>query len=275
MPVTFPSGANYLAQLKAEAIGGNIIATVLLGIMEGSQTASLSPGTQSSRTIRLSGQVKDQDGVLIAAAREVLVRLRMPLLTPGTQVDLATAAALPACTAAGTGVGKTLTGNVNAALTVDGIAVTNGLRVLVQNQATAKDNGVYTQTQLGTGSVPFILTRATDFDAVSVTEIAAGANYRVAQGATNAGKTFVHTTIGTIVADTTSLVFFDFGLVGTLNLGAAGATIHGGANTKDLFLAADASGAFSVDILSQMAGNHLIEVIVDNGQAELLVLSFT
>src|SRR3954469_12517197 len=57
---------------------------------------------------------------------------------------LATAAALPACTAAGTGIGKTLTGNANGALSVDGTAVAVGNRILVKDQVAGADNGIYT-----------------------------------------------------------------------------------------------------------------------------------
>jgi hypothetical protein len=87
-------------------------------------------------------------------------------------VRLATSAPLPACTAAGAGVGKTLTASANAALLIDGVAVVLNDRVLVHNQAATADNGPYTVTQPGTGALPFILTRAVDFDAT--TEAAVG-----------------------------------------------------------------------------------------------------
>jgi hypothetical protein len=79
---------------------------------------------------------------------------------------VATAAALPACTYANgtSGVGATLTGNSNAALTVDGYAVAAGDRVLVKDQATGFQNGLYDVTQPGTGATPFILTRNIDMD---------------------------------------------------------------------------------------------------------------
>ncbi len=66
---------------------------------------------------------------------------------------------LPACTAAGAGVGKTLTGNANGALVIDGQTLLAGDVVLVKNQAAGKDNGGYTVTQVGTAGTPFILTR--------------------------------------------------------------------------------------------------------------------
>lgn len=89
---------------------------------------------------------------------------------------LATAAALPACTYAqpsGTAVGATLTMTANGDVTVDGAAISSlggggtaplGYRILVKNQAAHLQNGIYTVTQIGDGSHPVILTRATDFD---------------------------------------------------------------------------------------------------------------
>ena len=79
---------------------------------------------------------------------------------------LATAAALPACTYNnGTlGVGATLTGNANGALSVDGVAVASSDVILVKNQASAAQNGLYIVTAAGSAGTPFILTRHVDVD---------------------------------------------------------------------------------------------------------------
>jgi len=103
-------------------------------------------------------------------------------------VDLATAAALPAH--AGTGT-ATLTAAANGALTVDGVAVALGERILVKDQAggLAIDNLVYTVVQVGTpdpGGTPWILRRATDGDADA--EVTFGFTVRVERGATQSGS---------------------------------------------------------------------------------------
>ena len=80
-------------------------------------------------------------------------------------VRLATSAALAACTynnAAGT-----LTATANGTLSVDGTAVALSDRLLIKNQGSTFQNGIYKVTTLGTGSVPFVLTRAIDFDIFS------------------------------------------------------------------------------------------------------------
>lgn len=86
-------------------------------------------------------------------------------------VRLATVAALPAVTAAGSGVGKTLTEVGNGALTIDSTLATAGDRVLIKDQALPANNGIYVVTNAGTAGTQFVLTRATDFDQVGPTEV--------------------------------------------------------------------------------------------------------
>lgn len=81
--------------------------------------------------------------------------------------DVATITTLPANTYNnGTlGVGATLTGNSNGALaSIDGVAPYINMIVLVKNEATQSNNGLYTLTQVGDGSHPYILTRSVDMD---------------------------------------------------------------------------------------------------------------
>jgi len=127
-------------------------------------------------------------------------------------VELITLVALPTYTQAGAGVGATLTATANGAFpAVDGITLsTIGDRILVDSNGstTDADNGVYTLTQVGDGSNPWILTRATDYD--ENTEIVHGSYIFVKQGTTCAGCGFVLTGTGVITVDTTSLIFTQF-----------------------------------------------------------------
>jgi hypothetical protein len=83
---------------------------------------------------------------------------------PHAASTLATTAALPANTYnnGASGVGATLTANANGALSVDSTAVVVGNRIVVKNETTAANNGIYAVTQTGSGAAPYILTRATD-----------------------------------------------------------------------------------------------------------------
>ena len=87
------------------------------------------------------------------------------------EVKVATTAVLPGTPNYnnGTGgVGATLTRSSNGTTgTIDGITAANlmvGDRILVKNQASQLQNGIYVITQQGTASLPYILTRATDAD---------------------------------------------------------------------------------------------------------------
>ena len=73
-----------------------------------------------------------------------------------TQARLGTAAALPANTYNnGTaGVGATLTASANAALVIDGVVTSGGDRVLIKNETSAADNGIYVVTSAGDVSTP-------------------------------------------------------------------------------------------------------------------------
>jgi|GEM_PF-6503633 len=81
---------------------------------------------------------------------------------------------------------------------IDGIAVVAGDRVLVKNQSTSSQNGIY----VAAGGA---WTRSLDFD--TATDIANGALIRVTQGTTNGLKLWELATTGAITIGTTSLSF--------------------------------------------------------------------
>jgi hypothetical protein len=135
-------------------------------------------------------------------------------------VVYATAAVLPNSPAynqpggAGDGVGATLTAGSNAALVIDGETLTsptdNGIRVLIKDQASAVQNGVYVVTEAGSGSTPWQLTRSADTDTYEIASsngLSEGSTFYVEAGDTNAGSTFTCNTQGVIVFDTTAITF--------------------------------------------------------------------
>jgi hypothetical protein len=128
---------------------------------------------------------------------------------------LATAAALPANTYNNgtSGVGATLTANANAALSVDGVAVVVGNRILVKNEVAGANNGVYVVTQTGSAGAPYILTRATDFDTAGtgVDKIDAGDFFLITAGTTQANTSWVQQTPLPITVGVTAIVFAQFG----------------------------------------------------------------
>ena len=160
-----------------------------------------------------------------------------PLLT-----GLTNASGLSYATRANSGVGAYLEASANQALPIAG--VTTGDRVLVYQQSTAYWDGVYTVTDLGSGSSKWKLTRATDADYYSPadTDGLAEGDYFFVQSNSEA---YVLTTPGLIIIGYTGLTYTLFSsvpsytvnsplqLVGTtLSLNTVPATLGGtGAST--------------------------------------------
>jgi len=109
------------------------------------------------------------------------------------------------------GVGATLTNaGTNAAITIDGVALSSADRVLVYNQTNAAHNGVYTVTTVGDGSTAWVLTRATDADSYGASDpdaMGEGDAFFVKEGDTGAGELYVMNTSGTITFGTTNITF--------------------------------------------------------------------
>jgi hypothetical protein len=122
------------------------------------------------------------------------------------------------------GVGATLTASSNGTLTIDGytfVTADIGKRILVKDEAAGANNGVYTLTQEGSASQPYILTRATDYDTAGTgaNSIDQGDLMLVLSGAVNANTSWVQQTALPITVGTTALVFVQFAAVQTYSAG--------------------------------------------------------
>lgn len=126
------------------------------------------------------------------------------LHAPGT---LATAAALPANTYNNgtSGFGATLTANSNGALTVDGVAAALGNRILVKNEAAPSHNGIYTVSQAGSVSTPYILTRG--LYSSLAPNMGAGSFIYIQAGTANTNTVWYQQTTGTITFGTSPLAY--------------------------------------------------------------------
>jgi len=131
------------------------------------------------------------------------------------------------------GVGATLTNaGTQTALTVDGVSLSVNDRVLVFGQTTGTQNGVYTVTNVGSGSTNWVLTRATDADTYGVNnpnKLDQGSYFYVTAGSTNAGNAYICTNVGTITFGTTAITFSQFTatttFVGVAPINVSGQTI--------------------------------------------------
>ena len=111
------------------------------------------------------------------------------------------------------GVGATLTNNsTQVALTLDGVLSQTGDRVLVKDQTTTFENGVYTVTVVGSGATNWVLTRATDYDTAA--EIQPGTLVPVSDGTVNGGGTWL-VTATVVTVGTDPIVFAVFSQPGS------------------------------------------------------------
>jgi len=132
--------------------------------------------------------------------------------------------------------------------TIDDVALAVGNRVLVKNQSTGENNGIYV-----VASGPW--TRAEDCDNAPGVEVTSGMFTFVEEGTTNADSGWVLTTDGTITLGTTSLSFVQFSGAGQIT---AGAGLSKTGNTLDVNVAngIEISGD-NVQLASTVAGAGL------------------
>jgi len=109
------------------------------------------------------------------------------------------------------GVGATLTNaGTQVALVIDGVTVAVNDRVLIYQQATQTQNGIYVVTNVGSGSTNWVLTRASDANTYvinSANGLSEGSTVFVQQGTTGAGETYTCNTSGVITFGTTNITF--------------------------------------------------------------------
>ena len=117
------------------------------------------------------------------------------------------------------GVGATLTAGSNGAIVIDGVSLSVDDRVLVKDQSTASQNGIYRVSTQGDGSTAFVLTRATPEDQPE--ELTGGSFVFVEEGTANANNGYVFTHTGQPTFGSTNLDVSQFSGAGQITAGAA------------------------------------------------------
>lgn len=136
--------------------------------------------------------------------------------------------------------------------TIDGVTLSSGDRVLLKDQSTGAQNGIYVWSG---ASSPLVRANDADSDA----EVTAGLAVFVSEGTSNGDKAFVLTTNDPITLGTTALVFTQFG--GGVTYTADGQGIELGGTTFSLELDGTtlSKSAAGLRVGSGAAGAGLVE----------------
>ena len=205
-----PSSANLAAALTDET-GSGALVFATSPALGGTPTTPTPAAGDSSTQIASTAFV--QQAVISVPSKEAS--------------EYATIASLPSLVYnnGASGVGATLTGVAVGALSIDGSSPAVGDRVLVKNQASTFQNGIYTVTATGSGIAVFVLTRAPDFD--QNIDIKTGASTYVVLGASLAATTWDVNSADSPVIGTDAITFVQISAATFPSWGMAFAAAHG------------------------------------------------
>ena len=232
------------------AIQSDVVGATELGVTAGTATASKALVVDASKdidlgtgdltatnvtgTLQTASQgnitaVGDLNGLTVAATQTISMGSNRVtgVADPTSDQDAATKAYVDAVKTgldvkdsvrAATTASGTLSSAFANTSTLDGVTLATGDRILLKDQSTGAENGIYTVNASGAP------TRATDFDEDA--EVTGGAFTFVEEGTTNADSGFVLSTNGSITVGTTSIAFSQFSGAGQITAGS-GATKSG------------------------------------------------
>jgi hypothetical protein len=174
------------------------------------------------------------------------------------------------------GVGATLTNaGTQVALVIDGVTLSVNDRVLIYQQTTQTQNGIYVVTSVGSGSTNWVLTRASDADTYiinSANGLSEGSTVFVQQGTTGAGETYTCNTSGVITFGTTNITFAQISSsqiysAGTgLTLSGTQFSITNTAVTSGSYGSASSVATFSVNAQGQLTAAANATIAIANTQ---------
>ena len=159
-----------------------------------------------------------------------------------------------------------------AALVIDGVTLSVNDRVLVKDQAEARQNGLYIVSDIGSNSSNWRLTRASDADAGS--EITGGTFTFVEEGTANSDNGYVFTHNGTptltdnTLSNNTELPVSQFSGAGQVVAGAAlvkaGNTLDVNVDNSSIEVVSDALQVKAAGITNAMLAGNITAAKLDN-----------
>lgn len=182
----------------------NLATAASAGVMSAADYSKLSAATHEPTASTLV--MRDADGRFRAEAPSDSKDVANKAYVDAARSGLDVKDSVRAATTAAITIASTSSGSV-----VDGVTLSTGDRLLVKNQSTGSENGIYVVQATGA------LVRATDFD--STAEVTPGAFTFVEEGTTNADSGWVVTTNGTITVGTTAIAFAQFSGAGSIAAG--------------------------------------------------------
>ena len=214
-------------------------------------------GVTSAIQTQLDGKLDESGGTMTGAIAMGTNKIT-GLGTPTDATDAATKAYVDSAAQgidwkASVRVATTATGTLASAFangsTVDGVTLATGDRILIKNQSTGSQNGIYVVQATGAP------TRSTDADTDA--EVTASFAVFVEEGTANADSGWVLTNDGAVTVGTTALAFTQFTGLGQIT---AGDGLTKTANTLNVVGTADriTANGDSIDIASTYAGQSSI-----------------
>ena len=162
-----------------------------------SLTASRAVISNSSQKIAVSDVTDTELGYLDGVTSAIQTQMDTKAATSYVDDAVAGLRTRIICEAATT-ANVTLSSDLQNGDTIDGVTLATGDQVLVKDQSTASQNGIYTVVSSGTAS------RSTDFDAIG--ELS-GQMVIINQGSTNDNTMWLCTTNNTVTLDSDSIAF--------------------------------------------------------------------
>lgn len=238
--VLWYNGASWINPLSRSNHTGTQLAATISDFDTQVRTSRLDQMAAPTGSVSMNSQLLTNVASPVSAtdaANKAYVDANIQGVTTKPSAKYTTTTTLPAYTYANgtSGVGATITGNSNGALTnQDGQSVSANDIILVKNETSTNQpyNGLYTVTQVGDASHPYILTRHVDMDSSAEFQ---GALIAVETGSTLAGSLWLCSNTSAVTVGTTNVTFTQLnsaaGYTAGNGINIAGSTISAKAGT--------------------------------------------